>query len=131
MSGRARATLAAMQVTGFDERHVVHEGIGANSVVFIYEGGDAFGTSWSVDSLLLTDTDVPHVLGWLLEKLTRDSCWSLGVVLDPEHPTAASDLTVAWIVDADLLNADPRRLDPEERLLAEEMLARRHRVTLA
>jgi len=51
-------------------------------------------------------------------------------VLDPEHPTAASDLTVAWIVGADLLNADPRRLDPEERLLAEEMLARRHRVTL-
>ena len=34
-----RAILPAMQVTGFDERHLTREAVGANFVVFIYEGG--------------------------------------------------------------------------------------------
>lgn len=119
-----------MLVTGFDERCMVREGTGANFAVFIYEGGDAPDRSWSVDSLLLSNTDLPHVLNWLRESLPTDSCWSLGVVLDPDHPTAESDLNVVWIVGADVLNIDPGRLDPEERRLAEEMLARRHTVEL-
>lgn len=123
--------LAAMQVTGFDERHMVQERAGANFVVLVYEGGDAFTSSWSVDSLLLTDTTIPHVLKWLRENLPTDACWSLGVVRDPSDPTAGSDLDVAWNVGADVLNRDPRTWDPHERRLAEEMLARRHRVELA
>ncbi|MCB0896076.1 MAG: hypothetical protein KDB43_12010 [Nocardioidaceae bacterium] len=119
-----------MQVTGFDERHLTREAVGANFVVFIYEGGDAADRSWSVDSLLLTDTDVPGVLHWLRDHLPSDSCWSLGIVLSPEHPTAESDLRVTWIVGADVLNSDPSNLTPEEQQLAEEMLARRHRVAL-
>jgi hypothetical protein len=118
-----------MHVTGFDERHMVQEVTGGNFVVFIYEGGDA-SRSWSVDSLLLTDTDVPQVLNWLRQNLPTDACWSLGVVRDPSDPTAESDLDVAWIVGADVLNSDPRTWDPDERRLAEEMLARRHRVEL-
>lgn len=115
---------------GFDERYVVQERPGAHFVVFIYEGGDDQTTSWSVDSLLLIDTDVPQVLHWLRQNLPTDSCWSLGVVRDPEHPTAESNLKIDWVVGADVLNIDPRRRDPEERRLAEEMLARRHRVDL-
>lgn len=119
-----------MRVTGFDERHLVREGPSANFVVFIYEGGHAAERSWSVDSLLLTDTDLPQVLHWLRQNLPTNSCWSLGVVLDPEHPTAESDLKIDWIVGSDVLNADTRRLDPEEQHLAEQMLARRHGVDL-
>lgn len=115
-----------MQVAGFDERQLVAEGIGANFVVYIYEGGDVPGRSWSVDSLLLTDTDVPQVLHWLGRNLPTNSCWSLGIVLDPEQPTAESDLTIAWVVGADVLNAARSKLDPEELRLADEMLARRH-----
>ena len=59
--------------------------------------------------------------------MPSDSCWSLGVVLGPEHPTPESDLNVAWVVGADALNSDPSKLDPTEQRLAEEMLARRHR----
>jgi hypothetical protein len=131
MSRYRRPTLAAVQVTGFDERHLVQEGQGASFVVFIYEGGDAPGTSWSVDSVLLTDTDVPQILHWLRQNLPTNSCWSLGVVLDPEHPTAETDLQIDWIVGADVLNSDRRTWDPQERRLAEEMLTRRHRVDLA
>ncbi|GEP35862.1 hypothetical protein NSZ01_36300 [Nocardioides szechwanensis] len=119
-----------MHVKGFDERHLVREGPSANFVVFIYEGGDAPSSSWSVDSLLLTDTDVPQVLHWLRQNLPTNSCWSLGVVLDPEHPTPETDLQVVWIVGADILNADPQRFSPEQRRVAEEMLARRDRVDL-
>jgi hypothetical protein len=116
-------------MTGFDERHLVREGNGANFVVFIYEGGNAPQTSWSVDSLLLTDTDV-HVLRWLEEDLPTDSCWSLGVVLHPEHPTPESDLDVAWVVGADVLNMVTAQMAPDDRRLAEEMLARRHSTDL-
>lgn len=123
-------TLTAMQVAGFDERYMVQEGIGANFVVFVYEGGEAPDSSWSVDSTLLTGTDLPDILHWLRDHLPGDSCWSLGVVLDPDLPTPRSDMRVAWIVGADLLNADLRRLDPGERRLAQEMLARRHKVDL-
>jgi hypothetical protein len=130
MSGPPGPTLAAVQVTGFDERHLVREGPGANFVVFIYEGGDTAGRSWSVESLLMTDTDVPQALHWLRQNLPTDACWSLGVVLDPEHPTAESDLKIDWIVGADVLNIDPGKRDPELQRLAEEMLARRHRVHL-
>lgn len=104
-----------MRATGIDERNLVQEGRGANFVVFIYEGGDAPNTSWSVDSLLLTDTDVPQVLDWLRESLPADSCWSLGVVLDPAVPTAESDLSVRWIVGADVLNMAPRHRSPVEK----------------
>ena len=119
-----------MRVTGFDERHLVGESPGANFVVYIYEGGDAPQQSWSVDSLLMTDTDVPQILHWLRTNLPTDSCWSLGIVLEPQRPTAESDLNVSWVVGADVLNIDPSRWDPEDRRLAEEMLARRHRVDL-
>jgi hypothetical protein len=117
-----------MRVTGFDERHLVRETIGANFVVFIYEGRPQYGSSWSVDSRLLTDTDVPEVLGWLKENLPTDSCWSLGIVLNPAQPTPDSDLTVAWVVGADVLNMG--EWEPQHRRLAEEMLARRHRVEM-
>ena len=93
-----------MQVTGIDERNLVRDDSGANFVAFIYEGGDAPRGSWSVDSLLLTDTDVPQVLHWLRQNLPTNSCWSLGVVSDPEHPTAETDLQIDWIVGADVLN---------------------------
>jgi hypothetical protein len=72
-----------MRATGIDERCLVREGVGGNFLVFIYEGVDNPGWSWSVDSYLLTDTDLPHVLQWLHQNLPVDSCWSLGVVLDP------------------------------------------------
>jgi hypothetical protein len=84
-----------VRVTGIDERKLVEESPRANFVVFIYEGGDAPEASWSVDSLLLTDTDVQHALHWLRQNLPADSCWSLGVVLNPALPTAESDFKVA------------------------------------
>lgn len=118
-----------MRVIGFDERHVVSEGVGANFVVFIYEGGGE-GCSWSVDSLLLSGSDLPHVLDWLRANLPVDSCWSLGVVLAPEQPTADSDLSIRWIVGDDLLNSDLNDLSPTQQRVAEQMLARRHRVGL-
>ena len=57
-----------------------------------------------------------------------DCCWSLGVVEEPERPTVGSDLKISWIVGDDVLNASER--GPDEQRLAEEMLARRHRVAL-
>ncbi|MEJ7689797.1 MAG: hypothetical protein WKF76_04845 [Nocardioidaceae bacterium] len=119
-----------MRVTGIDARKLVREGRGANFVVFIYEGGDAPNASWSVDSYLLTDTDLPHVRHWLRQNLPVDSCWCLGVVLDPALPTAESDVNVRWVVGADVLNMAPRHWSSTERRMVEEMLARRHRVAL-
>src|SRR4051794_6663038 len=117
-----------MQVTGVDERRLVREREGADFVVFIYEGDESPHSSWSVDSYVLTDTDVPQALHWLREHLPNDSCWSLGVVLGPPAPTPDSRLDVAWVVGADVLNQPDRT--PAEQALAEEMLARRHRVEL-
>ncbi len=66
-----------MNVEGIDERHLGASRQGADFLVFIYEGGDRVHTSpsgervnasWSVDSLLLTDGDLPGVLGWLREE---------------------------------------------------------------
>ena len=51
------------------------------------------------------------VLHWLRDHLPSDSCWSLGIVLSPRHPTAESDLRVTWIVGADVLNSDPQQPD--------------------
>ena len=52
------ACAAAIRVTRIDERNLDREGRGANFVVFIHESGDAPNASWSVDSYLLTDTDL-------------------------------------------------------------------------
>ena len=87
-----------MRVTGIDERNLVRDTPGADFVVFIYTGGDASGSSsWSVDSLLLTGTDIPQVLHWLRQNLPTDSCWSLGVVplLLPPHPAMTTTTTPA------------------------------------
>jgi hypothetical protein len=119
-----------MQVHGFDERHVVCEGIGGNFVVFIYEGGEEHPGA-SVDTYLLTDADLPGVLRWLQEALPINSCWSLGVVGEPASPTPESPLRISWIVGADVLNMAPGDRDPREQGLADEMLARRHGVGLA
>jgi hypothetical protein len=116
-----------VDVAGIDERHVVGERIGANFVVFIYEGGDAPQRSWSVDSYLLSGRDLPSVLGWLADSLPVDCCWSLGVVEEPEWPTAETDIRVSWISGGDVLNIAPSQRDPHEQRLADEMLARRHR----
>jgi hypothetical protein len=119
-----------MEVTGIDERHLVQEHDTGNFVVFVYTGGDAPRTSWSVDSYLLTDTQLSDALRWLSPHVPADSCWSLGVVLEPDRPTRDSDLRVAWIIGADVLNrGDPQDGPPWEQRTAEEMLARRHRVT--
>jgi hypothetical protein len=119
-----------MNVAGIDERHLGGERTGADFILFIYEGGDAKHYSWSVDSYLLTDADVPGILSWLETRLPVNCCWSLGVVLAPERPTTHTDVDVAWIVGADVLNDNPRDLTVAEQRAAEEMLARRHRVTL-
>lgn len=107
---------------------------GADFVVFIYQGGDlregSAEGSWSVDSLLLIDTDVPHVLQWLHENLHVDSCSSLGVVVSPSNPTPTSDLNVVRPVGADVLNIKRSQMERKERRLADEMLARWHRVEL-
>jgi hypothetical protein len=56
-----------MRVQGIDERNLVEVRDGGNFVVFIYEGSDE--TSWSVNSYLLTDADLPSVLRWLGDNL--------------------------------------------------------------
>ncbi len=121
-----------MDVRGIDERALGEQGYGANFVVFIYEGGEGAveDTSWSVDSLLLTNTDMPRVLAWLRAHLPDGCCWSLAVVHAPRRPTPQSQVDVAWIVGHDVLNMNPQDRDAEEQRIAEEMLARRHRVTL-
>lgn len=119
-----------MRVEAIDERHLVHEHNGANFVVFIYKGGGAPNTSWSVHSRLITDADLPEVLRWLTDNLPTDSCWSLGLVRDPAQPTTVSDVDVAWIVGSDVLNMDPVNWSSEEQRMAGEMLARRHHVAL-
>ncbi len=128
-----------MQVEGIDERRLGRERNGAAFLVFIYEGGDdvvhrgadgPWMTSWSVDSLLLTDGDLPSALRWLGENLPANCCWSLGVVVTPDEPTTETELAVSWVVGSDVLNLAPYLRSPEEQRLAEEMLARRHRVTL-
>lgn len=123
-----------MQVTGFDERYLVRDRPGAHFVVFIYEGGsyEASGqpsTSWSVDSHLLTDTEFPEVLDWVREHLPNAACYSVGVVIDPAHPTTDTDLDVTWVLGADVLNKPPHYWTPDERRIAEGMLARRDRGT--
>ncbi len=129
-----------MNVEGIDERHLGASRQGADFLVFIYEGGDRVHTSpsgervnasWSVDSLLLTDGDLPGVLGWLRENLPVNCCWSLGVVLQPQHPTPESEVAVSWVVGADVLNTSPHHWSPEEKRLADDMLTRRHHVSLA
>ena len=138
MSSYLPAYSLAVQVMGIDERKLHREGTGANFVVFIYEGGedpnrpssaDGHG-SWSVDSYLLTDADFAEVLAWLGEQLPRNACYSVGVVLGPPRPTAASEVAVRWVLGADLLNSDPRYWTSAERRIAEGMLSRRHRVSM-
>jgi hypothetical protein len=136
----AALTLTAMPVEGFDERHIVREGQGAHFVVFIYTGTDDPEVSWSVNSYLITDADVPEVLRWLAGKLPTDpdteldagtiTCWSLGVVRHPDQPTTESDMDVAWVIGADVLNIPSVSRSAHDQRLADEMLARRHRVTL-
>lgn len=105
------------------------ERIGANFLVFIYEGGDRPHHSWSVDSYLLTDTSLADALEWLRNHLPLQSCWALGVVVSPVQPDAGSEVAVHWIVGADVLNSQPHDWSGAERLVAEEMLRRRDMVT--
>jgi hypothetical protein len=129
-----------MRVEGFDERHIVREMKGAHFVAFIYTGSNDSDISWSVDSYLINDADVPEVLRWLAEKLPTDAdaeldpgtitCWSLGIVRDPDQPTTASAMDIAWVIGSDVLNAPSASRSAHEQRLADEMLARRHRVTL-
>jgi len=120
-----------MKVQGIDERALGQSRDGADFLVFIYEGGDQVNVSWSVDSLLVTDSDLPGMLGWLQDHLPVNCCWSLGVVTAPQKPTTESELTVSWIVGADVLNMSPYEWSPEERRMAEDMLTRRHHVALS
>lgn len=118
-----------MKVECVDERSLGEQGYGANFVAFIYDGDDDDrDTSWSVDSFLLTETDLPQALGWLRENLPQGCCWSLGVVLEPRRPTPADGIDVAWIIGDDVLNVPPESRDAEEQRVAEEMVTRRHRV---
>jgi hypothetical protein len=119
-----------MRVTGIDERNLRRQDTGVNFVVFIYEGGDDPGTSWSVDSYLLTDADFTEVLDWLGENLPDQACYSVGVAFDPPRPTADSEVDVEWVLGADLLNTDPRHWTSVEQRIAAGMLARRHHVRL-
>lgn len=125
-----------MKVAGVDERMVDGER-DAEFLVFIYEGGE--GYSWSVDSYLLTDTDLPGVLSWLRDNLPSGCCWSLGVVQRP-RPVGAGNwpfrvevrriptFDVAWIVGGDVLNSDPANRSADEERVAQGMLARRDSV---
>lgn len=122
-----------MNVEGIDERSLGEQGYGASFVVFIYEGGESAheNVSWSVDSLLLTNTDLPQALGWLREHLPVRCCWSLAVVHTPRRPTPQSRVDVSWIIGDDVLNTPPESRDAEDQRVAEEMVARGHGVTLA
>lgn len=124
-----------MQVQGIDERRVASERNGGHFVVFIYTDGGASQTpgaeiSWAVDSLLITDAAMPEVRYWLTENLPRDSCWSLGLVSSPALPSTETDVDVAWIVGSDVLNMSPADRSPDQQRIAEEMMARRGRVSL-
>lgn len=114
--------------SGVDERNLVSERDSGAFLLFIYEGGDEPHHSWSVDSRLIVDAQLGEVLGWLPSVLPQNCCWALGVVTEPDHPTTESDLRVAWIVGADLLNMDAEGRSPRENGIVESMLARRHRV---
>jgi hypothetical protein len=119
-----------MQAHAIDERHLVHEVPTANYLAYFFVGGDRARTSWSVHSHLLTDCQLPEALRWLASHVPTNACWALGVVLEPERPTAGSDVRVAWIIGADVLNTDPRDRTAREQHIADEMLARRNRVDL-
>jgi hypothetical protein len=119
-----------MKVEGIDERALQTERGGAAWLVFVYEGGDREYSSWAVDSFLITDAQLPEVLAWLRDNLPADSCWALAVVHSPERPTTASELDVSWVVGGDLLNTSHEHLSAGEQRLVEEMLARRHFVSL-
>ena len=119
-----------MQVRRIDERRIVREHDGGDFVVFIHTGDDAPQTSWAVDSLLVTGAALPEVLHWIEENVPPGSCWSLGVVRSPAGPSPESALDVAWIVGSDVLNMSPSDRSPDQQRMAEEMLARRHRVEL-
>lgn len=117
-----------MRIEGIDERALARERHGADFLVFIYQSGNSTSTSWSVDSYLITDSALDGVLHWLRENLPVDSCWALGVVETRARPTAESDVEVAWIVGADVMNTQPRDRTADEQRVVTEMLARRHRV---
>ena len=131
---------AAMRVHEMDERHLVHEVNGADFVAFVYVGRDRSDTSWTVYSYLITGADLPEVLRWIIGELPTDTdaaldagiitCWSLGLVRHPEQPTTESDVKIAWIVGSDVLNMSPHDRSTHEQRLADEMLARRHQVSL-
>ena len=124
-----------MQVQGIDERRLIREHDGGHFVVFIYADDGTpqtpmSVTSWAVDSLLITDAELPEVLHWLTENLPTGRCWSLGVVREPAQPSPETALDVSWIVGSDVLNISPSDRSPDQQRIAEEMLARRHVVAL-
>ena len=130
MSGEQPSYPPAVDVFGVDERNVGDERRGGNLVVFVYEAGDEPSRSWSVDSYLLVEADLPGALAWLTDHLPVGCCWSLGVVRGPDRPTTESELTIDWLIGADVLNVQSGDRSSEEQRLADEMLARRHRLTL-
>ena len=132
VEGRAfrRLRFAIVRVTGIDERSLGRQGTGTDFVVFIYEGGDRPGVSWSVDSYLLTEAGFTDVLEWLRENLPNQACYSVGAVFEPARPTADSEIGVVWVLGADLLNTDPDHWTPVEQRIAREMLDRLGRVTI-
>ena len=119
-----------MIVDGVDERHLVSERDIGSFLLFIYEGSDKPHSSSSVDSRLILGAQLDEVLEWLPTELPENCCWSLGVITHPDDPSSESDLHVAWIVGADLLNFDPRGRSREQQRIVDAMLARRHRVSL-
>lgn len=119
-----------MIVDGVDERHLLSERDSGSFLLFIYEGSDTPHSSWSGDNRLILSAQLDEVLEWLPTELPEDCCWSLGVITHPDDPSTESDLHVAWIVGADVLNFDPRGRSREEKRIADAMLARRHRVSL-
>src|SRR4051794_16431867 len=103
-----------MKVNGIDERVVWGRAHRADFIVFIYESESADETngSWSIDSYLLSDADLPAVFTWLGANLPQGCCWSLGVVRESVVPGHESLKTVSWVVGADVLNVPAQSREP-------------------
>lgn len=117
-----------MEATGIDERRMVSERIGADFLVFFYEGEENPGSY--VDSLLLTNADLPAALAWVRDNIPTNACWSLGVITSPTPATTETEVEAAWIIGADVLNLNPDDRSAAEERVAREMLARRDSVDL-
>jgi hypothetical protein len=68
-------------------------------------------------------------MAWLTDNLPQDCCRARGLVPDPAQPTPESDAEVQWIVGSDVLHMDPSDRSSDQQRIAEEMQARRDRVS--